>query len=174
MVQLQDRVAAIIRADPNVATVNSFNGGGGAQNTGRLFVNLKPRGERQPMKEVIEGLRRKVREVPGISVFMRPIQNLQLGGRPSKAQYQYILQSVQAGELNDWALKLQEPMRADPLFRDVTSDSQLQGPAGLAEDRPRPRQHARRRRSTRSARRSSARSASARSRPSTRRSTATR
>ncbi len=95
MVQLQERVAAIIRADPNVATVNSFNGGGGAQNTGRLFINLKPRGERQPMKEVVEGLRRKLREVPGIAVFMQPIQNLQLGGRPSKAQYQYILQSVQ-------------------------------------------------------------------------------
>ena len=69
---------------------------------------------------------------------MRPIQNLQLGGRQSKAQYQYILQSVQAGELNDWALKLQEPMRADPMFRDVTSDSQLKGlQASLKIDRDR-------------------------------------
>ena len=142
MVQLQSRVAAVLRADPNVLTVNSFNGGGGAQggaqNNGRLFINLKPRGERQPMKLVIENLRRKLREVPGISVYMRPIQNLQLGGRPSKAQYQYILQSVQAGELNDWALKLQEPMRADPMFRDVTSDSQLKGlQASLKIDRDR-------------------------------------
>ena len=138
MVQLQDRVAAIIRADPNVMTVNSFNGGGGSQNTGRLFVNLKPRAERQPMKQVVEGLRRKLREVPGIAAYMQPIQNLQLGGRQSKAQYQYILQSVQAGELNDWALKLQEPMRADPMFRDVTSDSQLKGlQASLKIDRDR-------------------------------------
>ena len=138
MVQLQDRVAAIIRADPNVITVNSFNGGGGSQNTGRLFVNLKPRAERQPMKQVVEGLRRKLREVPGIAAYMQPIQNLQLGGRQSKAQYQYILQSVQAGELNDWALKLQEPMRADPMFRDVTSDSQLKGlQASLKIDRDR-------------------------------------
>jgi HAE1 family hydrophobic/amphiphilic exporter-1 len=79
------------------------------------------------MKQVVEGLRQKLRAVAGINVFMRPIQNLQLGGRPSKAQFQYILQSVQAGELNDWAAKLQERLRADPLFRDVTSDSQLRG-----------------------------------------------
>ena len=90
------------------------------------------------MKQVVEGLRRKLREVPGISVYMRPIQNLQLGGRQSKAQYQYILQSVKADELNDWALKLQEPMRADPMFRDVTSDSQLKGlQASLKIDRDR-------------------------------------
>ena len=139
MVRLQSRVAEIMRADSNVATVNSFNGGGqNAQNTGRMFLNLKPRAERQSMKEVIEGLRRKVRDVPGISVFMRPIQNLQLGGRQSKAQYQYILQSVKADELNDWAQKLQEPMRADPMFRDVTSDSQLRGlQASLKIDRDR-------------------------------------
>src|SRR5262249_24247586 len=60
MVRLQDRVAALLRDDPNVATVSSFNGGSGAQNTGRLFINLKPRAERVPMKQVIEGLRRKM------------------------------------------------------------------------------------------------------------------
>jgi HAE1 family hydrophobic/amphiphilic exporter-1 len=76
--------------------------------------------------------------VPGIAVFMRPIQNLQLGGRQSKAQYQYILQSVQAGELSDWALKIQSRLRDDPLFRDVTSDSQLRGlQATLKIDRDR-------------------------------------
>jgi HAE1 family hydrophobic/amphiphilic exporter-1 len=125
MVRLQERAAALFRANANVAAVSSFNGGGGAQNTGRMFITLKPRGERAPMKQVIEGLRRQLREIPGISVFMRPIQNLQLGGRPSKAQYQYILQSVRADELYDWALKLQDRLRGDPLFRDVTSDAQL-------------------------------------------------
>ena len=141
MVVLQTRVAEVLRNDPAVATVNSFNGAGGvsgSQNVGRMFINLKPRAERPSMKTVVENLRRKLREVPGISVYMRPIQNLQLGGRPSKAQYQYILQSVQAGELDDWALKLQEPMRADPMFRDVTSDSQLKGlQASLKIDRDR-------------------------------------
>jgi len=139
MVRLQARVAEVMRADPNVATVNSFNGGNNnAQNSGRMFLNLKPRAERATMKEVIEGLRRKLRDVPGIAVYMRPIQNLQLGGRQSKAQFQYILQSVQAGEINAWALRLQEKMRADALFRDVTSDSQLRGlQASLKIDRDR-------------------------------------
>jgi HAE1 family hydrophobic/amphiphilic exporter-1 len=138
MVRLQERAAQVIRDDPNVLAVSSFNGGSGAQNTGRMFVTLKPRDARQPMKQVIEGLRRKLREVAGIAVFMRPIQNLQLGGRPSKAQYQYILQSVRADELNGWAVKLQEKMRPDPLFRDVTSDSQLRGlQASLRIDRDR-------------------------------------
>jgi hydrophobic/amphiphilic exporter-1 (mainly G- bacteria), HAE1 family len=125
MVRLQERVAALVRADPNIATVSSFNGGGGSQNTGRMFINLKPRDQRQPMKQVVDGLRRKLREVAGINVFMRPVQNLQLGGRPSKAQYQYILQSVKADELNDWAVKLQDKLRGNAMFKDVTSDSQL-------------------------------------------------
>ena len=138
MVRLQERAAAVIRADPNVNNVSSFNGGGGAQNTGRMFVSLKPRSQRLPMKQVVEGLRRKLRDVPGISVFMRPIQNLQLGGRQSKAQFQYILQSVRADEINEWATKLQERLRADPLFRDVTSDAQLRGlQAQLKIDRER-------------------------------------
>jgi HAE1 family hydrophobic/amphiphilic exporter-1 len=125
MVALQERAAAIIRADANVNAVSSFNGGNNAQNAGRMFVSLKPAGQRLPMKQVIEGLRKKLRSVAGINVFMRPVQNLQLGGRQSKAQFQYILQSVKADELNSWASKLQERMRADPIFRDVTSDAQM-------------------------------------------------
>ncbi len=128
MVQLQSQVVKILREDPAVATVSSFNGGSaGTLNSGRMFINLVPRGQRPKMHEVVERLRRQLRAVPGIAVFMRPIQNLRLGGRISKAQYQYILQSVEAGELDAWAQKLQLRMRADPLFRDVTSDSQLRG-----------------------------------------------
>jgi HAE1 family hydrophobic/amphiphilic exporter-1 len=127
MVRLQERAAEIIRKDTNVAAVSSFNGGNSAQNTGRMFVTLKAKSQREPMKKVTEGLRKKLREVAGINVFMRPVQNLQLGGRQSKAQFQYILQSVKADELNVWASKLQEKMRADPVFRDVNSDAQLRG-----------------------------------------------
>jgi hydrophobic/amphiphilic exporter-1 (mainly G- bacteria), HAE1 family len=138
MVRLQERVAAILRADPNVATVSSFNGGSGAQNTGRIFMNLKPQGQRPPMKVVVEGLRKKLREVAGINVFMQPVQNLQLGGRQSKAQFLYTLQSVRADELNEWANKLQDKLRNDPLFRDVTSDAQLRAlQASLKIDRDR-------------------------------------
>ena len=138
MVRLQERAAEIIRLDPNVAAVSSFSGGSGAQNTGRMFVTLKKMNQRAPMKKVVEGLRRKLKDVAGINVFMRPVQNLQLGGRQSKAQFQYILQSVRADELNVWATKLQDRLRADPMFRDVTSDSQLRGlQAQLKIDRDR-------------------------------------
>jgi HAE1 family hydrophobic/amphiphilic exporter-1 len=124
MVRLQQRAAAVIRQDPSVAAVNSFNGGG-TLNTGRMFITLKPRGERPPMKTVVEGLRKKTSAIPGLKVYFRPTQNLQLGGRPSKAQFQYIMQSVQPDELSDWANRLQDRLRTDPLFRDVTSDAQL-------------------------------------------------
>src|SRR4029453_18754223 len=120
-------VGAVLLSDPAVEAVNSFNGGTGTQNTGRMFVNLNPRSERDEMKRGGERLGGKLAKVAGISVFMQPVQNLQLGGRSSKSQYQYILQSVKADELNDWAAKLADRLRGDPLFRDVTTDSQLKG-----------------------------------------------
>ena len=136
MVGLQGQVAAIFRADPAVAAVSSFNGGNNTQNSGRMFIVLKARGQRPPMAQVVEGLRKKLRGVAGIAVYMRPIQNLQLGGRQSKSRYQYTLQSVSADALNEWASKLQEKLRADTVFRDVTSDSQNRGlQATLAVDR---------------------------------------
>ena len=55
------------------------------------------------MEKVLENLRRKLREVPGINVYFQPIQNLRSAGAQSKAHFQYMLKSVQAGELNDWA-----------------------------------------------------------------------
>jgi HAE1 family hydrophobic/amphiphilic exporter-1 len=138
MVQLQERVVAVVRANPNVAAVNSFNGGSGAQNTGRMFINLKPRSQRLAMPQVLESLRAQTAQVAGVKVFMRPVQNLQLGARSSKAQFQYILQSVRADELGVWADKLQEKLRADALFRDVTSDAQrkaLQAQLRIDRDR---------------------------------------
>ncbi|MBK7617381.1 MAG: efflux RND transporter permease subunit [Burkholderiales bacterium] len=136
MVGLQSQVAAIFRADPAVAAVSSFNGGNNTQNSGRMFIVLKARGQRPPMAQVVEGLRKKLRNIAGIAVYMRPIQNLQLGGRQSKSRYQYTLQSVSADALNEWASKLQDKLRADTIFRDVTSDSQNRGlQATLAVDR---------------------------------------
>jgi HAE1 family hydrophobic/amphiphilic exporter-1 len=140
MTALQDRVAEIVRNDANVAAVSSAvgGGGGGGTNTGRMFINLKPRGERQAMKQVVEGLRKKLRAVPGIQVYLSPVQNLQLGGRQSKSRYQYTLQSVSAGELNTWATRLQDKLRTDERFRDITSDSQMRGlQASLVIDRER-------------------------------------
>ncbi|MBU1359454.1 MAG: efflux RND transporter permease subunit [Gammaproteobacteria bacterium] len=130
MKALQDRVAQAVRDDPSVAYVNSFIGVGGptaTQNAGRLFAVLKSRKERPAMKLVIESLRKRFRDIPGVAVYMQPLQNLRLGGRASKARYQYTLQSVSAGTMGEWSERLMERMRADPAFRDVTSDSQNRG-----------------------------------------------
>ncbi len=124
MTVLQQRVVDTIRADPNVQDVTAFTGGG---NTGRGFIALKPRGERKKMPQVVDGLRQATRKIAGVSVFLSPVQNLQLGGRPSKSRYQYTLQSVSSDSLGEWAAKYLELMRADPDFRDVTSDSQNRG-----------------------------------------------
>ncbi len=141
MSEVQNKVATLLRSDPAVASAGSFFGGGASAttlNTGRMFITLKPRSERGPMNEVVDRMRKKARGIAGVQVFLRPVQNLQLGGRQSKSRYQYTLQSVSADALNDWAGKLQAKLRDDPLFRDVTSDSQLRGlQATLQIDRDR-------------------------------------
>ncbi|GAB3462265.1 efflux RND transporter permease subunit [Massilia terrae] len=124
MVKLQEQVAAIIKADPAVQDVTSFSGGG---NGGRMFLVLKPRDQRPKMPEVLDRLRKAVRKVPGIAVYLSPVQNLQLGGRQSKSRFQYTLQSVSGGDISGWSKQFMERMRANPLFRDVTSDSQDKG-----------------------------------------------
>ena len=121
LMQLQAQVVDIVRANPHVQDVTSFSGGG---NTGRMFLVLKPRSERPPMPQVVDELRKATRGVAGVQVFLSPVQNLQLGGRQSKSRYQYTLQSVSGGEIGGWAEQFLERMRADPRFRDVTSDSQ--------------------------------------------------
>jgi HAE1 family hydrophobic/amphiphilic exporter-1 len=129
MMALQDQAAKVVDSDPNVATSISILGGGqsSGRNTGRFFIILKPKDERQKMSKVMEGLRSKFKEIPGIQVYMSPVQNLQLGGRSSKSRYQFTLQSVGFEGVNEWAEKLLQKMRADPIFKDVTSDSQLKG-----------------------------------------------
>jgi HAE1 family hydrophobic/amphiphilic exporter-1 len=124
MLKLQDRVSAAFLADPNVQDATSFISGG---NTGRMFLVLKPRNQRANLPAVLDSLRRAARTVPGIAAYLQPIQNLQLGGRPSKSRYQYTLQSVSPDALNDWANQFIDRMRVDPLFRDVTSDTQNRG-----------------------------------------------
>jgi hydrophobic/amphiphilic exporter-1 (mainly G- bacteria), HAE1 family len=121
---LLQRTGDVIRANPAVDTLIVF---ANDSNSGRLFMSLKPRGERPPIDKVIENLRREVRAIPGVSVFINPIQNLRLGGRISKSRYQYVMRSVHAGELRSAADGLMAHMREEPIFRDVTSDSQLKG-----------------------------------------------
>ncbi|MEO8103460.1 MAG: efflux RND transporter permease subunit [Betaproteobacteria bacterium] len=124
MSELLKRTGDVIRANPAVDTaiVNAFDG-----NSGRIFVSLKPRGERATMAKVVEGLRRETRAIAGVNIFPTPLQNLRLGGRISKARYQYSLKSVDNIALRAAADGMINVMRNDPLFRDVTSDAQLKG-----------------------------------------------
>ena len=127
-----------MRANPAVKSIVVSIGGGPspAINTGRMFVELKPLGQRPKMPKVVESLRKDVSGIPGLAVYFSPVQNLRLGGRQSKSRYQYTLQSVKAGQLQEFSDKLMAKMRADTLFRDVTSDSQQSGlEAQLSIDR---------------------------------------
>lgn len=130
MVRLQTIAAEIVRNNVNIDGAVSIVGGGASSgtNTGRMFVNLKPRSDRGSMKEVLESLRKDLRNIPGLSVFLRPVQNIQLGGKVTKSRYQFILQSVGFEGINEWSAKVIEKMRADSdIFKDVTTDSQLRG-----------------------------------------------
>ena len=124
MSELLQRTGEVIRANPAVDTVivNASDG-----NSGRLFMSLKPRNQRPPMDKVVETLRKEVRGIPGVAVFINPVQNLRLGGRTSKSRYQYVMRSVRAEDLRAAADGLSARLREDPIFRDVTTDAQLKG-----------------------------------------------
>ena len=124
MSMLLQRTGDMIRANPAVDTaiVNAFD-----SNSGRIFVSLKPRAQRQSMAKVVESLRREARTIAGINLFPTPLQNLRLGGRISKSRYQYQFKSVDNTALRSAADGMINLMRNDSLFRDVTSDAQLKG-----------------------------------------------
>ena len=123
MVAKQEQVAKIVIADPAVARVNSFIGGGGG-NTGRMFAPLKPRSERDSAEVVQARLRKKLSGIAGISAFPNIPQNLQMGGRQSSANYQYTLSSVDKDALYAFAPQLEARLRSTPGFEDVSSDYQ--------------------------------------------------
>jgi hydrophobe/amphiphile efflux-1 (HAE1) family protein len=130
MMQRQERVNAIVRADPAVASFASLVGAGNngqTANNGRVFINLKPWGERDPIMTVIARLSQKVQALEGIRLFMQPAQDITVGGRLSRTQYQYTIQDADPLELNQWAPKILDKIRGIPGIRDVTSDQQNAG-----------------------------------------------
>jgi HAE1 family hydrophobic/amphiphilic exporter-1 len=132
MVKHQQAIAAIIRRDPNVDVVNSTVGAGGpnaSANTGRIFIRLKPRHDRElSADDVVQELRPKLTKVPGIKVFLQNPQAINIGGQQTKAQYQYTLQSSDMPALYDAAPKLEEKLRQLPELQDVNSDLQINNP----------------------------------------------
>ena len=131
MARQQQKVAAIVLEDPAVATVASFIGaasGSGSVNNGRMFVTLKPRGQRDvSADQVIARLRKKTAAVVGINLFLQASQDIRVGGRTTKSQFQYSLQSSDLAALGEWSAKLVAKLREFPQLKDVASDQQRLG-----------------------------------------------
>jgi multidrug efflux pump len=128
---MRDKVktfADVVRQDPAIDTLTAFTGGGGGNNTGRFFAQLKPLRERDVSADmVIERLRPKLEQIPGASLFLQAVQDINVGGRFAGAQYQYTLQADRLSELIEWAPRLQNRIAQIPELRDVNTDQQLNG-----------------------------------------------
>jgi hydrophobe/amphiphile efflux-1 (HAE1) family protein len=132
MLERQNRLIDIVRADPGVDGVMSAVGTGGINSTinnGRIFINLKPRNERDASaSEIIDRLRPKLAQVRGIALFMQASQDINVGARFSRTQYQFTLQDADLDELDHWAPILLKALQGLPLLRDVATDQQIAGP----------------------------------------------
>ncbi len=132
MAQHQQQVAAVLDKDPNVAAYMSAvggGGGGGSVNQGRLFVRLKPRGQRKlSADQVIRELQPKLSRIPGIRVYLQNPPLITLGGRSAKSQYQFTLQSSDVATLYPASDQLVGKLRDLPQLQDVTSDLQIRNP----------------------------------------------
>jgi multidrug efflux pump len=131
MQKRQAEVADAIKADPDVTGVVSVIGAGSVNpttNVGRLVMSLTPRGERRDdVGVVIARLKEKVSGIPGMTVYFQPVQDVQISTQSSRSQYQYTLTGTDATLVSEWAKKLVDEMRRDPLFRDVSSEAQEGG-----------------------------------------------
>jgi HAE1 family hydrophobic/amphiphilic exporter-1 len=129
MINYQEALGEIVRSDTAVAHVAmSIGGSSNALNTGRMFVTLKPRDQRDASaSQVIARLRAQLAKVQGANLYLQSAQDVRVGGRASRTQFQYTLQGPDLEELNTWAPKLLAKMKSLPELRDVASDQQAQG-----------------------------------------------
>ena len=122
------RIGAVIKNDPAVANVIAFTGGGGATNTGSLFVALKPLADRKvSAARIIDRLRKPLGQLPVASAYLQAVQDLRIGGRSANAMYQYTLQSDNVQDLSHWAPIILSQMQHLPGLQDVSSDQQNGG-----------------------------------------------
>jgi len=130
MSTLQLQAAEVVGRDPAVDNVTSLVGSGEVNptpNVGRLSITLKPRGQRDAIGPVIARLQTALQGVTGLSVFMQPVQDIQIGARISRTQYQYTLTDTDQAELEAWTPRLIDRLRQIPELTNVTSDQQENG-----------------------------------------------
>src|SRR6267142_2587919 len=129
MTRHQEELGKIVQADPAVASVAMAIGGSGrAGNNGNLFITLKPRNERKAnAQQIIARLRPQLEKVEGARLYMQAAQDVRLGGRPTRTQFEFTLQDADLAELNDWAPKILAKMQTLPVLRDVATDQQANG-----------------------------------------------
>src|SRR5471032_1253483 len=131
MVKKHLAMAEIVAADPAVQAFSHSVGVSGSNQTianGRFWIALKPRGERDVSAiQFIDRIRPQLMKVPGIVLYLRAGQDINLSSGPSRAQYQYVLKSNDGGVLSTWTKRLTEKLRANPAFRDLSNDLQLGG-----------------------------------------------
>ena len=131
MVEKHLQLAKIIGADPAVQAFSHSVGVSGSNQTianGRFWISLKPRGERDvSVSQFIDRLRPKLAKIPGIVLYLRAGQDINLSPGPSRSQYQYVLKSNDGPLLNIWTQRLTEKLRGNPAFRDLSNDLQLGG-----------------------------------------------
>jgi HAE1 family hydrophobic/amphiphilic exporter-1 len=129
MVRRQEALGAIVQADPAVASVAMAIGGNGrAGNNGNVYITLKPLSQRDASAtQVIARLRPQLEKVDGGRLYMQAAQDVRLGGRPTRTQFEFTLQDANLGELNEWAPKILAKMKTLPELRDVATDQQSQG-----------------------------------------------
>ncbi|WP_419727831.1 efflux RND transporter permease subunit [Lichenicola sp.] len=136
----QEAMADAILRDPSVQSLSSFIGVDGTNNTlnsGRFLINLKPRGQRPVVTQVIADLAERVRAVPGVTLAMQPVQNLTIDSTVSRAQYHFFLENPSGGLFTEWVPKLVQRLAAMPGYVDVTSDMNTAGRAlDIVIDRP--------------------------------------
>ena len=127
-VALQKKIMAIVQADPDVSSWAAAIGGGRPVNTGFAIVGLKPKDERSATADqIIARLRPKIAQIQGGTLFLQAQQDLNLGGRTTRTQYQYTLQDPNLDELNEWAPKVLAEMKKLPGLADAASDQQNSG-----------------------------------------------
>ncbi|AWM61722.1 multidrug transporter subunit MdtB [Stutzerimonas stutzeri] len=131
MSERQQALARVILADPAVDSLSSYIGVDGDNvtlNSGRLLINLKPHGERaQTASQVIDRLRPELAKVPGIELYLQPVQDLSIEDRVSRTQFQFSLETPDSELLQEWTPRLVEALRARPELTDVASDLQSNG-----------------------------------------------